>query len=175
MKKSGSGFTIVELLIVIVVIAILAAISTVAYTGIQTRARASTIGSELKAAEKAFHAYKVSSGTSTWWIDTDPALSGIGTGNPGIVTIIAAQPDFRNFLSKAPSVAGLNASSEWFYDYDNDTYNGCSASTGGVNIGVYNPTAMNVVQALDTAVDDGNLSCGKLRMASDFLLYSIDQ
>lgn len=39
--KQQSGFTIVELLIVIVVIAILATISIVAYTGIQDRARAS--------------------------------------------------------------------------------------------------------------------------------------
>lgn len=42
MKKTTSGFTIVELLIVIVVIAILAAISIVAYTGIQSRARTSS-------------------------------------------------------------------------------------------------------------------------------------
>lgn len=39
MKKQRSGFTLVELLIVIVVIAILAAISVVAYNGIQSRAR----------------------------------------------------------------------------------------------------------------------------------------
>lgn len=38
MQKTKSGFTIVELLIVIVVIAILAAISVVSYTGIQARA-----------------------------------------------------------------------------------------------------------------------------------------
>ena len=37
-RRTQTGFTIVELLIVIVVIAILAAISIVAYTGIQTRA-----------------------------------------------------------------------------------------------------------------------------------------
>lgn len=45
MKKTMSGFTIVELLIVIVVIAILATISIVAYNGIQQRAQnTKTIG-----------------------------------------------------------------------------------------------------------------------------------
>lgn len=39
LKRHARGFTIVELLIVIVVIAILAAISVVAYNGIQTRAK----------------------------------------------------------------------------------------------------------------------------------------
>jgi prepilin-type N-terminal cleavage/methylation domain-containing protein len=39
MRKSTRGFTIVELLIVIVVIAILVTISVVAYNGIQTRAK----------------------------------------------------------------------------------------------------------------------------------------
>ena len=39
MRKSVTGFTIVELLIVVVVIAILATISIVAYSGIQSRAK----------------------------------------------------------------------------------------------------------------------------------------
>lgn len=42
MRKSTSGFTIVELLIVIVVIAVLAAITIVAYNGIQQRAKNSS-------------------------------------------------------------------------------------------------------------------------------------
>lgn len=42
MRKTVSGFTVVELLIVIVVIAILAAISIVAYSGMQDRARSSS-------------------------------------------------------------------------------------------------------------------------------------
>lgn len=46
-KRSQSGFTIVELLIVIVVIAILAAITIAAYNGIQQRARDSAAKSDL--------------------------------------------------------------------------------------------------------------------------------
>jgi prepilin-type N-terminal cleavage/methylation domain-containing protein len=45
MRKSTSGFTIVELLVVIVVIAILAAITIVAYNGIQARAKTTSAAS----------------------------------------------------------------------------------------------------------------------------------
>lgn len=48
LRKKQAGFTIVELLIVIVVIAILAAISIVAYRGIQNRANNTAIQSDLR-------------------------------------------------------------------------------------------------------------------------------
>lgn len=48
MKKSTGGFTIVELIIAIVVIAILAAISIVSYTGIQNRAHDTAIQVHLR-------------------------------------------------------------------------------------------------------------------------------
>lgn len=47
-RRASHGFTIVELLIVIVVIAILAAISIVAYNGIQERANSSAVQSDLR-------------------------------------------------------------------------------------------------------------------------------
>jgi len=48
MAKNRQGFTIVELLIVVVVIAILAAITIVSYNGIQTRAKVSVVQNDLR-------------------------------------------------------------------------------------------------------------------------------
>ena len=62
MHKTKSGFTIVELLIVIVVIGILAAITIVAYNGIQQRARNNQTTQALVSWTKAINLYKADKG-----------------------------------------------------------------------------------------------------------------
>lgn len=69
MWAKQSGFTIVELLIVIVVIAILAAITVVAYTGIQERAKDSQLATALNAYVKGTTLYY------TTYADTLPSSS----------------------------------------------------------------------------------------------------
>ncbi len=80
-SKARAGFTIVELLIVIVVIAILAAISVVAYTGIQNRANDTAIKSDLDTLVKKIRMYEAENG--------ELPEGGSATGNsaafPGIV------------------------------------------------------------------------------------------
>ncbi len=59
MKRARSGFTIVELLIVVVVIAILAAITIVAYNGVSNRAKESSVRADTSNAVKSLEVFKV--------------------------------------------------------------------------------------------------------------------
>ena len=78
-KTDRAGFTIVELLIVIVVIAILAAISIVAYNGIQQRSRDSIRKQDLASLAKAISLYNIDKGN---YIESAGGcgLSSSGTG-----------------------------------------------------------------------------------------------
>ena len=60
--SNSKGFTIVELLVVIIVIGILAAIIVVAYNGIQQQAIAASLKSDLNSASKKLELFKVENG-----------------------------------------------------------------------------------------------------------------
>jgi len=80
MRKSTTGFTIVELLIVIVVIAILAAITIVAFNGIQDRSRQSAVASAATQASKQVQLYHAANSAY-------PAtLADVGISNSGDTT-----------------------------------------------------------------------------------------
>ena len=73
MRRNTHGFTIVELLVVIIVIGILASISIVAYNGIQDRANLARTLVNVSNYEKFFQVYSTSSGKylpSGSWIHT---------------------------------------------------------------------------------------------------------
>ena len=77
-KQKSQGFTIVELLIVIVVIGILAAIVIVAYNGINKTAQITAITSEIKQWHKLFEAYKAQNG-----VYPAPSATPLTGGGPG--------------------------------------------------------------------------------------------
>jgi type II secretion system protein G len=88
--KRTSGFTIVELLIVIVVIAILATISVVAYAGIQVRARDSQRQQDIKQIVAALEMYYLDNGAY-------PNGSGSTTINSSWST--TADASWQNFVN----------------------------------------------------------------------------
>ena len=118
--KSGQqkGFTIVELLIVVVVIGILAAIVTVAYTGISKTAHVASITSELKTWEKLFEAYRATNGHY-------PAPSATPTtgGGPGANVL-----SFYCLGTGFPAVSGTR----YCYAYANVPYQ--VAESGGATL-----------------------------------------
>ena len=69
--KTQKGFTIVELLIVIVVIAILATVTVVAYNGMQNRAKNSQYISDVTTIVKKAELYPTASGTNSYPLASD--------------------------------------------------------------------------------------------------------
>lgn len=70
MRLNIRGFTIIELLVVIVVIAILAAITVSAFNGVQNRTYDASVRSDLNQIAKKMEIYKTSSSASTYPIAT---------------------------------------------------------------------------------------------------------
>jgi prepilin-type N-terminal cleavage/methylation domain-containing protein len=81
-SKRQTGFTIVELLIVVVVIAILAAITIVAYNGIQNRAKISSIQAALTQASQKVQEYAVYNGDS--YPADQTSFDGLGIASKGV-------------------------------------------------------------------------------------------
>jgi prepilin-type N-terminal cleavage/methylation domain-containing protein len=80
MWAKSKGFTIVELLVVIVVIAILATVTIVAFNGVQARARDSQRMSDITAIDKAIKLYIVDNGHAPDFSGACPVTGGPDSG-----------------------------------------------------------------------------------------------
>ncbi len=120
-RQTPLGFTIVELLIVIVVIAILAAISIVAYSGIQQRARTSAHAHAASQAEREIMTYALQTNSES--ISLSNTLIGYkeGAGDIQLLKPLTGTPDitmygvyditntsgyFTKFMQLTPVLAG---------------------------------------------------------------------
>lgn len=125
--KTGSrGFTIVELLIVVVVIAILAAITIISYNGITSRANASSAASNVETLQKVAEAYNSDAGKYPATKDQFKA----GYTDTTITTAAAKLPTSITIQSPTLTTStGTLASSTANF--------GLTASNGTSNIAVY--------------------------------------
>lgn len=135
-----SGFTIVELLIVIVVIAILATISVVAYNGIQERSRVTAANTELKMLENAIRTARVSTGETLLEI----------TGS-GCTRCVGTQAAYDQALDRIGDAADTNLSDlkngdPWgnMYWIDENEGEGGSCPGNGRDIVTVNPSHTGV-------------------------------
>ena len=127
-RHNSGGFTIVELLIVIVVIAILAAITIVAYNGIQNRAKNTQINAAVRGYVTALKAYAVENngtfpsgnaclGPAAFYTD-NPCYIGAGTYNHSTTLNNSLAGYMNNNVPTLPSGRvsnGSNSGSGIFY------------------------------------------------------------
>ena len=130
-SKHQSGFTIVELLIVVVVIAILAAITIVSFNGIQTRAKISSIQSDLRNI-----ATKLAS-DRTIYGEYPASLSAINSGQ-GLVASNGATLQYTVDNTAEPKkfcVTATNGSIVYSVNQNNSIKEGTCGSTPPTRIG----------------------------------------
>lgn len=145
LKQNQKGFTIVELLIVIVVIAILAAISIVAYTGIQNRAKTSAGQSAASQVEKKAQAYYTVESTYPFneaaFADADVPEAAL-EGNLTFVTMTFDAGDFVEADANSGEAIGYVACDDGAAAAD-------QASTTGIQIAYWDfTTGASVVREL---------------------------
>lgn len=136
------GFTIVELLIVIVIIAILAAIVIVAYNGIQERAREAKIDADLTQIEKAILLARINTNqtlidiTGSGWTGEGcmTAINGrdlTDTSDTNVANCWTAWENFVSTVSEASGVNIRNITDPWgrpYYVDENEGQNGGSCT-----------------------------------------------
>lgn len=118
LKNKNKGFTIVELLIVIVVIGILATLVIVTFTGIQQKAHDSQRQTDINAVDSHLEAYYAESGnyptlaqvTDSTWVSTHmKGLDPDALLAPGSTTAIDSSTATKSKYSYAPTEGGTTA------------------------------------------------------------------
>jgi prepilin-type N-terminal cleavage/methylation domain-containing protein len=158
-NKKQTGFTIVELLIVIVVIAILAAITVVAYNGIQNRANNTQVVSIVRSYMTSIAAYNAEKGaypTTTSCLGTgysggtchfDGGMYAENNGNFNTVVL-------KDYLTQPPKVKSVRSpiSGKWvdtaFYTWNNASYNPTGAAIAFAQYGTTTCPQIGSLRAL---------------------------
>lgn len=171
-RKKQTGFTIVELLIVIVIIGILAAITIVAYNGIQGRARDTQRAQDMQTIVKALEIYKATNGVypaavgtanaSGWEVSHDGTtatnfLSALSSSKT--ISVVPLDPKNLGVVvstsSLAPSWTATN--NLYFYHRYAAGNGGCDVNRG--NFYVLGVTRFDTVASGQSASNSPGFSC----------------
>ena len=146
MKTKSYGFTIVELLVVIVVIGILAAITIVSYSGIQSRAQIAKINTDINLLSDAIRSASITSQktlmqiSGTGWTAGACYVKADGTNLATLSRADSCWVQYLSTLNLISTASGINVSNmtdPWGRPYSIDENEGEAGGCGQDSIGVY--------------------------------------
>jgi len=145
------GFTLVEIMIVVLIIGVLAALAGVAYTKSRAAAQATATAHDLRTFAGAFEMFAMYEG---YWPDD---------GLPSTVPY-----GMNEFFKTSAWKDGAPVGGE--YDWEFDTFGIWAA------VSIYHPEAdAAVLTRVDEILDDGNLSTGLFRSYSSGVMYILEE
>lgn len=151
--QSKRGFTLIEILIVVVIIGVLASIAVPTFTKYLKNARAATFASDIRALAHAGAQYSLESG---WWVpDTSSGVF---------------PTELKGYFSEQKFKLSTSLGGVWDFEQD-----GVGAFTSAV--GVHRPKESDAIFAIvDKRIDDGNLSTGLFqKIDSDRYYFIIEE
>jgi len=137
--SANRGFTLVEVMIVVVIIALLAALAIPAFQRVRRAAQNSRIENDLRVFSQAFETYAAEKGS--WPANVGPGI--VPTGMAGT---------FKTTVWQAPTEIG----GTWNWD------TGISGITAGISISGFTCDDMQLTE-IDAKIDDGDLTTGNFQ------------
>jgi type IV pilus assembly protein PilA len=152
-RPTTRGFTLVEIMIVVVIIGMLAAMAIPGYMRVQRHSQNSRVVNDLRVFSQAFETYATQN--AAW-----PANVGPGMVPPGIDT-----GDFKVSVWQAPTTIG----GEWNWDM-----NIVPGVTAGISISNFTCDDAQLAE-IDAMLDDGNLGTGNFqKVAPNRVTYILE-
>lgn len=149
-KHSKQGFTLIEIMIVVFVIGVLAAIAIPAFKNYLRNTRAATFASDIRTLSQAGAQCALESG---WWV------SDTSSGE--------FPEELEGYFSEKKFNLGTSLGGQW--DFEQYDLGGFTSA-----VGVHRPTEGDEVFAIvDKRIDDGNLSTGYFQKIANDRYYMI--
>lgn len=142
--RSSRGFTLVEIMIVVVIIGLLAALAIPGYLRVQRHAQNSRVANDLRVFSQAFETYATQN--ASW----------PNNASPGVVPAGITASDFKVSVWQAPTTIG----GSWNWDL-----NIVPGVTAGISISNFTCDDAQLAE-IDAMIDDGNLSTGNFQKVS---------